>query len=78
MANPVTAAIQWSPDGEKFALHRTNVTTVTLIFTFTNLNPESQMVFEAKGQWSFLDFSSDGKQALIYNYISINESSVYC
>lgn len=69
---------QWSPDGEKFAYtsnERNNRDFDIYIYEFKS--GKSQMVFEAKGQWSFLDFSSDGKQALIYNYISINESSVY-
>lgn len=71
-------SFKWTADGEKFAYtsnERNNRDFDIYIYDFKS--GSSQMVFEAKGQWSFLDFSPDGKQALIYNYISINESSVY-
>ncbi len=71
-------SFKWSADGEKFAYtsnERNNRDFDIYIYDFKS--GKSQMVFEAKGQWSFLDFSPDSKQALIYNYISINESSVY-
>ncbi len=71
-------SFRWSSDGEKFAYtsnERNNRDFDIYIYDFKK--GKSELVFEAKGQWSFLDFSPDAKQALIYNYISINESSVY-
>lgn len=71
-------SFQWSPDGSKFAYTSNERNGRDFdIYLYDFSTSKSEMIFQAQGQWSFLDFSPDMKSALIYNYISINESTVY-
>ncbi len=71
-------SFQWSPDGSKFAYTSNERNGRDFdIYLYDFSTGKSEMIFQAQGQWSFLDFSPDMKKALIYNYISINESTVY-
>jgi dipeptidyl aminopeptidase/acylaminoacyl peptidase len=69
----------WSEKGEAFAFVSNKRNGRDFDIYITNMkNPkQAKLIYESKGYWGPIEWSPDGKQLLIYNYISINESSIY-
>ena len=70
--------VLWYQDGSKFAFVSTkrNGTDFDIYVADMDNISQPQMVYEGKGYWGPSDWSPDGSQLLIYNYISITNSKV--
>ncbi|MFW5662965.1 MAG: S9 family peptidase, partial [Bacteroidota bacterium] len=68
----------WSRDGDRFAYVSTKRTGQHYDIYLADMeDPEdAEMIFEASGFWGPVSFSPEADKLLIYNYISINESSL--
>lgn len=68
----------WSHDGTQVAWTKTMDGATKGIVVASLDNPEDRRtVFTGDGWWGVMDFSEDGSQLLIFNYVSINESEMY-
>ena len=69
----------WYKDGSKFAYvsTRRNGTDFDIYVSSMDNPKEPEMVFESQGYWGPMDWSPEGDEMLIYNYVSINQSRIY-
>ena len=71
-------SIVWSEDGDRLAWFTTLEGTVRGIVVADRANPESRRVVFQKDAWMAPgEFSRDGEKLLLFEYVSINESSLH-
>jgi dipeptidyl aminopeptidase/acylaminoacyl peptidase len=70
----------WSPDGKLFGYSSTRRNgTDTDLYVMDPRDPKTDRLVAqvSGGGWGIADFSPDGKRALVFNYLSVNESEVH-
>lgn len=72
--------LRWTADGRQIGYSttvRTGVDTDLHMMDPRDPATDRQVMLGRGGGWSFMDFSADGKRALLYNYLSVAQSSLY-
>lgn len=69
----------WSPDGQQFVFNSTRRNQKDNDIYLSELSSPSQArrVFTGEGYWTTIDWSTDGRELLIYRYLSAQSSEIH-